>query len=50
MLPLELMVKVWRTIGDSPIELESVINKDSSIPQWMQNRHLVVPAKRHSSP
>ena len=48
MLSLELWVKAWRVIGDSPIELESVINKDSSIPQRVQNRHLVVRAERRS--
>ena len=32
----------------SPIELENVINKDSSIPQRMQNRHLVTRAEGRS--
>ena len=31
---LELCVKAWRVVEDSPIELENVINKDQSIPQW----------------
>ena len=47
MLRLGLRVEAWRTIGDSPIELENVI-KDSSIPQRVQNRHLVVHAEGRS--
>ena len=46
-LPLELMVKACQIIGHSPIELEDVI-KDSSIPQRMQNRHLVIRAEGRS--
>ena len=37
-LPLELKVKAWLIIGDSPIELEKVI--DSLIPQRVQDRTL----------
>ena len=48
MLPLELKVEAWRTIGDSSFDLENTINKDSSIPQWMQNWHLVFRAERTS--
>ena len=50
MLPLELRVKAWRVIGDSPIELENVINKDRSMSQRMQNRHLVIRAKGPACP
>ena len=47
-LRLELRVEAWQIIGDSPTELDSVINKDTSIPQRVQNRHLVVHAEGRS--
>ena len=40
-LLMELRVKAWRTIGDSPFALENVINKDSSILQRVQKGHRV---------
>ncbi|KAL7718612.1 asparagine--tRNA ligase [Entamoeba marina] len=39
---LELQVKSFKIVGKSPIDLENIINKDSSIPQRMQNRHIVL--------
>nr|BAN37679.1 asparaginyl-tRNA synthetase, putative [Entamoeba histolytica] len=41
-LNLEMQVTEWKVIGESPIDLENIINKDSSIPQKMQNRHIVI--------
>ena len=41
-LDMELQVTDWKIVGESPIELEGIINKDSSIPQRMQNRHIVI--------
>lgn len=46
---LELGVDYWKMIGESPAELEDVINKDSNVPQLFDNRHLHIRWPRPSA-
>ena len=41
-LNFELQVKEWKVVGESDPDLENLINKDSSIPQRFDNRHIVL--------
>ncbi|KAH3762744.1 asparagine-tRNA ligase [Pelomyxa schiedti] len=47
--PLELIVDWWRIVGKSDVDLEKIVQPDSTVPQRFDQRHIIVRGERTSA-